>query len=61
METNKLSSTCWEMTVTLDNVACLLHISIERKLMTHDDHITYELGIYLMTNLLGASMDEVIE
>jgi len=49
----------WKMTVTLDDVVCILHIPIKRRPMEYDD-CTYELGVELMTTLLGVPNDEAV-
>jgi len=56
-ETNNLHLPVREMTVTLDDIVCLLHIPIHGKLMHYND-FSYKLGIQLMQFELGLSEKE---
>ena len=50
-----------EMTFTLDDVACLLCIPIEGKMMDNEKKIFEETGVQLMTELLGVDETYVID
>jgi len=50
-----------EMTVTLDDVTCLLHIPIVGKMMRHGEHISQEYNVELMTWLLSVVEGRAIE
>lgn len=44
-----------KMTVTLDDVVCLVQIPIEGKIPSHDKKVFQEIGVALMTELVGFS------
>jgi hypothetical protein len=48
------------MIVTLDDVACLLHISIIGKLMKYSEQSTYEYNFESVTTSLGVTKEEAI-
>nr|ABN08023.1 IMP dehydrogenase/GMP reductase, related [Medicago truncatula] len=54
-ETNSFHLPVWEMTITLDDVHNLLHIPIHSRMLDHDEAMSQERVIDLMTRLLGMS------
>lgn len=49
------------MTVTLDDMVCLLHIHIEGKIITHVEKISQDRGVQLITGFLGVGEDSAID
>jgi len=43
------------MTVTLDDVACLLHVSIEGRMLSHENKVSQDVAVELMVTYLGVS------
>lgn len=49
------------MTVTLDDVVCLLHIPIEGRMLSHNEKVSHAIGVALMTKLVSVSEVVVIK
>jgi hypothetical protein len=60
-ETNNFHMPIVEMIITLNDVSCLSHISIHRKMMTHMDKIFQDQGAELMVEVLGVDEDYAVE
>lgn len=60
-KTNNFHLLDGEMPITLDDVMCHLHIPTEGKMMDHDEAISYEKGLELMTDMLGVFEKEAVE
>jgi len=60
LETSSFHLTVDEMTITLDGVSCLLHISIHGKLINHRIKISHERGAALLACLLGVDLEFVV-
>jgi len=60
-ETSNFYLSIWEMIVTLDDVVCLLHIPIVGKMMPHEEMVPEELGVQLITRMLGIFYAHTIE
>lgn len=52
-ETSSIHLHVGEMTVTLDDVVCLLHIPVEWKILSHNKKVSHEIGVVCMTELIG--------
>lgn len=50
-----------EMTITLDDVACLLHIPIEGIMLSHPKKVSQADGVDLMVRHLGVTQAEAVE
>ena len=50
-----------EMTITLDDVACLLHISIEGIMLSHPKKVSRVDGVELMVRHLGVTQSEAVK
>ena len=59
-ETNNVHLPIGEMTVTLDDVACLLDIPIARRLI-EEDELSHDRGVELMENGLFFTVEDVVE
>lgn len=57
-ETSSFHLPVGEMTVTLDDVYCLLHVPIQGRLLDFDGSVDEEVGAQLMYELLGMPEDE---
>jgi hypothetical protein len=56
--TNSFNMPCWEMTITLDDVRCLLHLPIQEHLLDHRGIPTKANGVDMMIELLGSTTSE---
>jgi hypothetical protein len=57
-ETNTFHMSLEEMTVTLDDVACLMHLQIEGRMLSHPKKMLRHEGAVLMVRHLGVSQTE---
>jgi len=57
-ETSTFHMPTGEMTVTLDDVACLMHVSIEGRILAHRKKMSRHDGVELLVEHLGVSNSE---
>jgi len=60
-ETNSFHMLVGEITVTLDNVACLLHLSVEGRMLSHPKKMSQIEGADLMVRHLGVAQAEAVK
>lgn len=56
--TSSFHLSIWEMIVTLDDLSCLLHLSIESHMLYHNIYLTRSEAVDLMVELLGSDSGE---
>jgi len=59
-ETSSFHLPFWEMTVTLDDVACLLHLPIDGMLLSHGS-ISWDKAVELMETYLGSRTGDALK
>jgi len=60
-ETNNFHMVLGEMTVTLDDVACLMHLPIEGRMLSHPKKMSRTEGVVLMLRHLGVSQADAVK